>query len=74
MNMMQVRLLSGVVVIALVLLYAFDYISLPVFIALVVIETVITMAVTFKIIRDDRASSGLPDDIQARVDREESIR
>ena len=74
MNMMQVRLLSGVVVIALVLLYAFDYISLPVFIALVVIETVITMAVTFKILRDHRASAGLHGDLQDRVDRDESVR
>ena len=74
MNMMQVRLLSGVLVIALVLLYAFDYISLTVFIALVAIESVITMAISYKILRNDRASEGLRGDLQDRVDREESIR
>ena len=66
MGLMQVRLLSGIVVIALVLLLVFDVIGMTTFIVLIVVEAVATAGLSFWILRGQRAGAGL----QERSDRE----
>ena len=69
MGLLQVRLLSGLVVIGLVLLLVFDAIGMLTFITLVIVEAAVTMGLSLWILRSQRAPSGPVNDLQRRVDR-----
>lgn len=69
MGLTQVRLLSGIVVIALILLFVFDVIGMTTFIVLIVVEAVATAAMSFRILRSQGGRTEPPDSLQDRVDR-----
>ena len=69
MGLLQVRLLSGLVVIGLMLLLVFDAIGMLTFITLVIVEAAVTMGLSLWILRSRRAPSGPVDDLQRRVDQ-----
>ena len=54
MGLTQVRLLSGIVVVALILLFVFDVIGFAAFIVLIVVEAVVTAGMSFWILRGQR--------------------
>jgi hypothetical protein len=71
LGLMQVRLVSGVAVIALVLLLVTDAINLSTFIALIVIEALVTMGLSFWLIRKQQRDRSLPPtDLQPRIDHD----
>jgi hypothetical protein len=71
LGLMQVRLASGVAVIALVLLLVTDAIGLSTFIVLVVIEALVTMGLSFWLIRKQQQERSLPPtDLQHRIDQD----
>ena len=74
MGLMQVRLLSGVVVIGLVLLLVFDVIEMLTFITLIIVEAAVTMGLSLWIIRGQRAQTASGSDAPRRADQEESSR
>jgi hypothetical protein len=71
LGLMQVRLASGLAVVALVLLLVTDTIGLGTFIALIVIEAIVTMGLSFWLIRKQQQERSLPPaDLQARADHD----
>jgi hypothetical protein len=70
MGLTQVRFLSGIVVVALVLLFAFDVIGMLPFIVLIVVEAAVTAGLSFRILRAQRGQEEPPATLQERVDRE----
>jgi hypothetical protein len=71
LGLMQVRLVSGVAVIALVLLLVTDAIGLSTFIVLIVIEALVTMGLSFWLIRKQQQERSLPPtDLQHRIDHD----
>jgi len=70
MGLTQVRLLSGIVVVALILLFVFDVIGFAAFIVMFVVEAVATAGMSFWILRGQRDRPEPSDSLQDRVDRE----
>ena len=71
MGLMQVRLASGVAVIALILLLVSDAIGFGTFIELIVIEALVTMGLSFWLIRKQQQERSLPAaDPQHRIDHD----
>lgn len=71
MSLTQIRFLSGIVVVALVLLFAFDVIGMLPFIILIVIEAAVTAGLSFRILRAQQSQPEPPATLQDRVDREQ---
>jgi hypothetical protein len=70
MSLTQIRFLSGIVVVVLVLLFAFDVIGMVPFIVLIVIEAAVTAGLTLRILRAQQGQAEQPATLQERVDRE----
>jgi len=70
MGLTQVRFLSGIVVVALVLLFAFDVIGMLPFIILIVVEAAVTAGLSFRILRAQRGQTEPQATLQDHVDRE----
>ena len=70
MSLTQIRFLSGIVVVVLVLLFAFDVIGMVPFIVLIVIEAAVTAGLSLRILRAQRGQTEPPATLQERVDRE----
>jgi hypothetical protein len=70
MGLSQIRFLSGIVVVALVLLFAFDVIGMWTFIVLIVVEAAVTAGLSFRILRNQRVHAEPPATLQERIDRE----
>jgi hypothetical protein len=70
-GLMQVRLASGVAVIALILLLVTEVIGLATFIVLIMIEALVTMGLSFWLIRKQQQERSLPAaDLHPRIDHD----